>query len=148
MSKTLLLVNGPNLNLLGTREPEKYGSTTLGEIEERMSALSGQLGFEFKCFQSNSEGAIVDFIQSEGKKAAGMMINAGAYTHTSVAIRDAISSVAIPFVELHLTNVFSREAFRHQSYLSDIAIGVVSGFGVASYDLAMRGLVDFITKTR
>lgn len=146
MKGTLLVVNGPNLNMLGKREPEKYGKKTLMEITEELEIKGRALGYKIKCFQSNSEGDIVDFIQREGSQANGMLLNAGAYTHTSIAIRDAILSVSVPFIEVHLSNVFAREPFRHHSYLSDIAIGVISGFGAGSYSLALSGLVDFIQK--
>lgn len=142
----ILIVNGPNLNLLGSREVEKYGQKDLSSILERIEKSVLEKGFKPKCFQSNHEGELIDFIQREGKSAEGMVINAGAYTHTSIAIRDAILSVGIPFVEVHLTNVYKREAFRHHSYLSDIAIGVIAGFGDYSYDLGLAALIDFISK--
>jgi 3-dehydroquinate dehydratase-2 len=138
----ILLVNGPNLNLLGTREPAKYGRTTLPEVEAMFREAARELGVEAECFQSNHEGAIVDRLhaaRSEG--VAGVVVNAGAYTHTSVAIRDAFAGTAIPFVEIHVTNVHAREPFRHHSTLSDIAAGIVVGFGVEGYVLALRGLV-------
>lgn len=144
----LLLVNGPNLNLLGKREPDKYGRESLEEIEEELQTMAKQVGISLQSFQSNSEGALVDFIQREGQVADGMIINAGAYTHTSIAIRDAILAVQIPFVEVHLSNVYRRESFRHNSYLSDIAIGVIAGFGKKSYELAMLSMVDFLEKNQ
>lgn len=144
----LLLVNGPNLNLLGKREPDKYGRESLEEIEEELQTMAKQVGISLQSFQSNSEGALVDFIQREGQVADGMIINAGAYTHTSIAIRDAILAVQIPFVEVHLSNVYRRESFRHHSYLSDIAIGVIAGFGKKSYELAMLSMVDFLEKNQ
>lgn len=143
MDKTLLLVNGPNLNLLGTREPDKYGTVTLAQIEERIVKKAKLSGYEVTTYQSNSEGEIVTFIQ-QNKSAHGLMINAGAYTHTSVAIRDAVLSVGIPCVELHLSNIFKRESFRHHSYLTDISIGIISGFGDYSYDLALQGIINYI----
>ena len=141
----LLLLNGPNLNLLGLREPGLYGASTLAAIEADLQERATALEVELACFQSNHEGALVDRIQAargaeSGEAVAGILINAGAFTHTSVAIRDALLGVAIPFVELHLSNVHAREAFRHHSYLADKAIGVVTAFGPASYPLALEGL--------
>jgi 3-dehydroquinate dehydratase II len=138
----IAVVHGPNLNLLGTREPDVYGSSTLAEIDEALERLAIELGAEVESFQSNSEGARVDFVQSLRGRAHGVIINAAAYTHTSVALRDALVAVAVPFVEVHLSNVHSRESFRHHSYLADRAIGVVSGFGSNSYLLALRALID------
>ncbi|TAH42358.1 MAG: type II 3-dehydroquinate dehydratase [Betaproteobacteria bacterium] len=138
MSK-VLVINGPNLNLLGTREPHIYGSTTLADVENGLRAQAQELGLELECFQSNHEGAIVDRIHQarlEGVKF--VLINPGAYTHTSVAIRDAIGGVAIPFVEVHISNVHKREAFRHHSYLSDVAEAVMAGFGTLGYNLALQ----------
>lgn len=138
MSK-VLVINGPNLNLLGTREPHIYGSTTLADVEAGLRAQAKELGLELDCFQSNHEGAIVDRIHQarlEGVKF--VLINPGAYTHTSVAIRDAFGGVAIPFVEVHISNVHKREAFRHHSYLSDIAEAVMAGFGTQGYSLALQ----------
>lgn len=138
MSK-VLVINGPNLNLLGTREPHIYGSTTLADVEAGLRAQAKELGLELDCFQSNHEGAIVDRIHQarlEGVKF--VLINPGAYTHTSVAIRDAFGGVAIPFVEVHISNVHKREAFRHLSYLSDIAEAVMAGFGTQGYSLALQ----------
>ena len=137
----LLLLNGPNLNLLGQREPGLYGADTLEAIEQRLSAEAGDLGVALSCFQSNHEGALVDRIHQARGQVDGILINAGAFTHTSVALRDALLGVAIPYVELHLSNVYAREAFRHHSYLADQALGVISGFGPASYSLALQGLV-------
>ena len=137
----LLLLNGPNLNLLGQREPGLYGADTLEAIEQRLSAEAGDLGVALTCFQSNHEGALVDRIHEARGQVDGILINAGAFTHTSVALRDALLGVAIPYVELHLSNVHAREAFRHHSYLADQALGVISGFGPTSYSLALQGLV-------
>ena len=137
----LLLLNGPNLNLLGQREPGLYGADTLEAIEQRLSAEAGDLGVALTCFQSNHEGALVDRIHQARGQVDGILINAGAFTHTSVALRDALLGVAIPYVELHLSNVHAREAFRHHSYLADQALGVISGFGPASCSLALQGLV-------
>ena len=135
----VLVINGPNLNLLGTREPEIYGSTTLADVENGLRAQGGQLGVEVLCFQSNHEVAIVDRIHAARAEGVGwILINPGAYTHTSVAIRDALAGVAIPFVEVHISNVHRREAFRHHSYLSDVAEAVMAGFGVHGYGLALQ----------
>lgn len=138
MSK-VLVINGPNLNLLGTREPHIYGSTTLADVEAGLRAQAKDLGLEMDCFQSNHEGAIVDRIhQARLDGVRFVLINPGAYTHTSVAIRDAFGGVAIPFVEVHISNVHKREAFRHHSYLSDIAEAVMAGFGTQGYNLALQ----------
>ncbi|MFZ9566593.1 MAG: type II 3-dehydroquinate dehydratase [Vulcanococcus sp.] len=137
----VLLLNGPNLNLLGQREPGLYGADTLEVIEQRLVAQAAERGVELICFQSNHEGALVDRIHQARGAVDGILINAGALTHTSIALRDALLGVAIPFVELHLSNVHAREAFRHTSYLADKALGVISGFGPASYELALQGLL-------
>ncbi|WP_435751555.1 type II 3-dehydroquinate dehydratase [Thauera sp. AutoDN2] len=136
---TVLVINGPNLNLLGTREPEIYGATTLADVESGLRTQGGTLGVEVLCFQSNHEGAIVDRIhQARGEGVGWILINPGAYTHTSVAIRDALAGVAIPFVEVHISNVHKREVFRHHSYLSDVAEAVMAGFGTQGYVLALQ----------
>jgi 3-dehydroquinate dehydratase-2 len=137
----VLLLNGPNLNLLGQREPGLYGALSLAAIEADLRRQAEGLGVELACFQSNHEGALVDRIQEASGHCDGILINAAAYTHTSVAIRDALLAVAIPFVELHLSNVHAREAFRHRSLLADKALGVICGFGPGSYRLALEGLV-------
>ena len=135
----VLVINGPNLNLLGTREPHIYGSTTLADVEAGLRAQGEALGVEVLCFQSNHEGAIVDRIHAAHTEGVGwILINAGAYTHTSVAIRDALAGVAIPFVEVHISNVHKREAFRHHSWLSDVAEAVMVGFGTQGYGLALQ----------
>ena len=135
----VLVVNGPNLNLLGTREPHIYGSTTLADVENGLRVQGEALGVELLCFQSNHEGAIVDRIHAARAEGVGwILINAGAYTHTSVAIRDALAGVAIPFVEVHISNVHKREAFRHHSWLSDVAEAVMAGFGTQGYGLALQ----------
>ncbi|MEB3332662.1 MAG: type II 3-dehydroquinate dehydratase [Synechococcaceae cyanobacterium] len=140
----LLLLNGPNLNLLGEREPGLYGATGLAAIEADLRRRAEQAGASLDCFQSNHEGELVDRIQAARGGCDGILINAGAYTHTSVAIRDALLAVAIPFVELHLSNVHAREPFRHHSHLADRAVGVVCGFGPASYSLALDGLLHHL----
>ncbi|MCS7299779.1 MAG: type II 3-dehydroquinate dehydratase [Spirochaetia bacterium] len=142
--KKILVVNGPNLNMLGVREPDKYGNTRLEDIISKCREIADSYGYEISDFQSNGEGEIVNFIQKEGANASGMIINAGAYTHTSIAIRDAILSVKIPFVEVHISNIFSREPFRHHSYLSDIAIGVISGFRENSYYFGLLHLLSYL----
>ncbi len=137
----ILLLNGPNLNLLGHREPGLYGAQTLETIEAELRQRAAALGAGLECFQSNHEGALVDRIHTARGQVQGILINAGALTHTSIALRDALLGVAIPFVELHLSNVHAREAFRQHSYLADKALGVISGFGPTSYVLGLEGLV-------
>lgn len=134
----ILVIHGPNLNLLGTREPGIYGATTLPEINQRLQQEAEAAGHTLSYFQSNHEGAIVDHIQQQGAEADILIINPGAYTHTSVAIRDAILGVALPAIEVHLSNIHQREPFRHHSYFSDICIGQVVGFGPQSYSLALQ----------
>jgi 3-dehydroquinate dehydratase II len=138
------VVHGPNLNLLGTREPEIYGETRLSDVNASLTALAGRLGVELEMFQSNHEGELVDHIQRSAAGADGFLINAGAYTHTSIAVADALSGVARPYVEVHLSNVFAREAFRHHSYLAARAVGVICGFGAESYVLGLMGLVEHL----
>ena len=134
----ILVINGPNLNLLGLREPHIYGTETLSDVEAKLGALAADLGVRLSCFQSNHEGALVDKIQASRGTVDWMIINAGAYTHTSVAIRDALAGVGIPFVEVHISNVYAREDFRHRSYLSDKAAGVVAGLGTFGYEAALQ----------
>ena len=135
----LLLLNGPNLNLLGSREPQVYGTRTLADIESELAAEAKGLGHELLCFQSNHEGELVDRIhQARGETVTFVIFNPGAYTHTSIAIRDALLGVGIPFIEIHLSNVFARETFRHRSYLSDVAAGVIVGLGPLGYRLALQ----------
>ncbi|MDE2148282.1 MAG: type II 3-dehydroquinate dehydratase [Gammaproteobacteria bacterium] len=134
----LLLINGPNLNLLGSREPQIYGDTPLTRIEAAAASEAAQLGHQLDCFQSNHEGELVERIQAAAADGTALiLINAGAYTHTSVALRDALSAVALPFIEVHLSNVYARETFRHRSLLSDLAAGVIVGFGPLGYRLAV-----------
>ena len=140
----LLLLNGPNLNLLGQREPGIYGSGTLASIEDGLRQEATAAGAVLECFQSNFEGALVERIHQAMGASQGILINAGAYTHTSIALRDALLGVAIPYVELHLSNTHARESFRHHSYLADRAVGVVSGFGALSYSLALQGLIHHL----
>jgi 3-dehydroquinate dehydratase II len=135
------VISGPNLNLLGRREPQVYGSTTLPQIEARLQELAAELGVELESFQSNSEGELIDYVQQAGSRTDGFIVNAGGLTHTSVSLRDALLAMGRPFVEVHLTNPAVREEFRHRSLLSDVAAGVVVGFGAESYVLGLRGLV-------
>ncbi|MCK6370555.1 MAG: type II 3-dehydroquinate dehydratase [Gammaproteobacteria bacterium] len=134
----ILLLNGPNLNLLGTREPGLYGRTTLADIERRCAALAGSLGHTLEALQSNAEAALVERVQSAAGKSDFILINPGALTHTSIALRDALLAVGIPFIEIHVSNVQAREEFRRQSYFSDIAIGTITGLGPLGYELALR----------
>lgn len=143
----ILIINGVNMNMLGFREPEKYGSMTLKDLEKDLYAYSFKLGVDIETFQSNFEGEIVEKIQSAKNNFDGIVINAGAYTHTSVAIRDAISAVELPVVEVHMTNIYKREEFRHHSYLAPVCIGQISGFGVNSYKLGLNAIVNFIKST-
>ncbi len=140
----ILLINGANLNLLGQREPEKYGNLTLKDIEKAVIAKGKELVAEVHVWQSNHEGEIVDKIQTSQGLYDGILINAGGYTHTSVVIRDAIASISVPVVEVHMTNIHSREEFRHTSLLSGVCIGQVVGFKELSYTLALEGLVNYI----
>ena len=135
----ILVLHGPNLNLLGAREPEIYGRDTLADIDHRLAELARAAGHELTCFQSNAEHELIDRIQQgRADHTALILFNPGAFTHTSIALRDALAAVAIPFIEVHLSNVHAREPFRHHSYLSDIAIGVICGFGSDSYRLALE----------
>ncbi|HEX7747469.1 MAG TPA: type II 3-dehydroquinate dehydratase [Bordetella sp.] len=139
MAHSVLVLHGPNLNLLGTREPGIYGSRTLAQIDAGLATLAGELGVKLAAWQSNHEGELVGRIQAAaGDGTDFIIINAAAYTHTSVAIRDALAGVGIPFIEVHLSNIYKREPFRHHSYLSDIAVGLVSGLGADGYEAALR----------
>jgi 3-dehydroquinate dehydratase-2 len=139
-ARRLLLLNGPNLNLLGTRQPEVYGATTLPEIEAAVTAQAAELGFEVRAVQSNHEGVLIDAIHDARADCAGIIINPGAYSHTSVAIPDALTSVELPVAEVHLSNIHRREAFRHHSYVSAVAEVVIAGAGPAGYEYAVRYL--------
>jgi 3-dehydroquinate dehydratase-2 len=139
----ILVINGPNLNLLGKREPDVYGSFTLDAINERIAALAAELGVEVSFFQSNHEGELVQKIQDAMGVFQAIVINPGAYTHTSVALRDAISSTGIPTIETHISNIYRREEFRKHSYISGVAVGQISGFGPNSYLLALRAAVSY-----
>jgi 3-dehydroquinate dehydratase II len=140
-SFNILVLHGPNLNLLGQREPGIYGSITLDEINSLLEREGKELGVRVSCFQSNHEGALVDAIHGASVRDRGILINAGAYTHTSIAIRDALAAVNLPTVEVHLSNIYKREEFRHHSYIAPIAIGQISGFGAESYRLGLQALV-------
>jgi 3-dehydroquinate dehydratase II len=135
----LLLLNGPNLGLLGKREPEIYGSTTLADIEALLTHQANALGHELSCFQSDAEHALIERIHAASGKVDFILFNPAAFTHTSVALRDALLGVSIPFIEIHLSNVSAREQFRQRSYFADIAVGTIAGFGVTSYELALTG---------
>ncbi|MDX8397523.1 MAG: type II 3-dehydroquinate dehydratase [Mariprofundaceae bacterium] len=145
----ILVLHGPNLNLLGTREPETYGSLNLEQINQQVISLGAELSADISTFQSNHEGQLIDRIHQAGSEAVqGIIINPAALTHTSVALRDALLAVNIAFIEVHLSNVHQRETFRHHSFLSDIAHGVIAGFGADSYTLALRGLIKHIKQPR
>lgn len=140
----LLIINGPNLNMLGIREPEKYGTITLADIEKELHAYSFELGIDIETFQSNHEGEIIDKIQQALGDFQGILINPGGYTHTSVAIRDAISSVNIPCIEVHMTNIYAREEFRHKSFITGVCIGQIAGLGKNVYKLGLKALYDYL----
>lgn len=141
--KCVLLLNGPNLNLLGSREPQLYGPDTLAAIESRLSEQARQAGVDFEAYQSNSEADLIERIQSAARQGVDFIIlNPAAYTHTSVAMRDALAAAAIPFIEVHLSNVFAREPFRQRSYFTDLAVGMISGLGAKGYELALTYAVQ------
>ena len=144
---SILVLNGPNLNLLGTREPDIYGSTTLAQVEEACVAYGASKGGEVTCRQSNSEGALVDAIHAARGTHDGIVLNAGAYTHTSIALHDAIAGTQVPTVELHVSNVHAREDFRHHSQIARVCVGVICGFGVAGYNLALDALIGHVGGT-
>jgi 3-dehydroquinate dehydratase II len=144
----IAVLHGPNLRLLGRREPEVYGTETLDDVNARLAAEAESLGVEVEFFQSNHEGELLDFVDEASTRVDGFLVNPGAFTHTSVALRDAFLGVALPFVEVHLSNTQARERFRRGSYLSDVAAGVVFGFGVSSYLLGLQGLVARLQQAR
>jgi len=144
MSKTIYVLNGPNLNLLGLREPEIYGHTTLNQINETLSGLAQAEGFDLVCFQSNHEGALIDMIHEARQKASALILNPAGYGHTSVALLDALKTLAIPVIECHVSNPAQRESFRHMSYVSLVAKGVIAGFGPQSYILALTAAIDLL----
>lgn len=140
------VIHGANLRMLGRREPEVYGSDTLEDINRRLRMLAEELGVEIETFQSNSEGSILDYLEEAAPRIDGVLINPGAFTHTSVALRDALAGIDRPFVEVHLSNPAARESFRHRSYLAPVAAGVVAGFRAESYLLALRGLLTHLSR--
>ena len=142
MTSRLLVLNGPNLNLLGTREPEKYGRETLADIEANLTRVAEEAGARVEFYQSNAEHELVERIHAARDHVDCIIINPGAFTHTSIAIRDALLGVAIPFIEVHLSNVHAREEFRQHSYLSDIALGVITGFGAQGYEFALKAAIE------
>ncbi len=142
----IAVIHGPNLQLLGRREPEVYGTDTLDDVRDALDALGAELGVELEHLQSNHEGALLDFVDEASRRVDGFLINPGAFTHTSVALRDALVGVALPFVEVHLSNTQAREDFRRRSFLSDVAGGVVYGFGVDSYLLGLRGITALVER--
>jgi 3-dehydroquinate dehydratase II len=144
--KNVYILNGPNLNLLGTREPEIYGADTLADVETRCGTKAKALGLSIDFRQTNLEGELVTWIHEAREKAYGIIINAGAYTHTSVALHDALKAVGLPAIEVHLSNVYKRESFRHHSFISPVAQGVICGFGVQSYELALDGMSGILNK--
>jgi 3-dehydroquinate dehydratase-2 len=139
-----LIISGPNLNMLGTRQPEIYGSMTLGQIHERLQERARELNVSVECFQSNHEGVLIDFIQAHAEKSAGIIINAGAFTHYSLALRDALAAVHIPIIEVHLSNIYAREEFRHHSLIAPISRGHIVGLGWRGYLLALEALTDLV----
>jgi len=140
----ILVLHGPNLNLLGTREPTVYGMTPLSNIDARLRKIVDAMDAEIECFQSNSEGALIDKIHEVASWASGILVNPGGLTHTSIALRDALVAAGVPIVEVHLSNIHQREAFRHHSYISDIAVGVILGFGPSSYALGLEALLEHL----
>ncbi len=146
MAKPVYILNGPNLNLLGEREPEIYGSETLKDIEGRTAARAKELGLEIDFRQSNSEAELIDWVQEARQKSSGVILNAGAYSHTSVALLDALQACDMPVLEVHLSNIFRREVFRQHSYISTQALGLICGFGAKGYELAIEGMADVLSK--
>lgn len=144
--EVILLVNGPNLNLLGQREPDIYGDTSLEDIEQMLSLAGEKQGFIIKPYQANCEGAIIDFLQEHSKSAVGLIINPGAFTHYSYAIRDCIAGIRLPAVEVHLSQIYQREQFRHKSVIVPVCIGQISGFAEFGYLLALQGVIDYLIK--
>ena len=145
MAATIYVLNGPNLNLLGTREPAIYGATTLAQIDANLRELAAKAGAKLESFQSNHEGALIDRVHAARTDGTTfVIINPGAYTHTSVALRDAFAGVGIPFIEVHLSNVHRREPFRHHSYFSDVAVGTITGLGAVGYELALRAASEYL----
>nr|WP_321456848.1 type II 3-dehydroquinate dehydratase [uncultured Cohaesibacter sp.] len=146
MTKTLFILNGPNLNMLGLREPGIYGATTLDDIKKLCEARAASMGWTIDFRQSNHEGVLIDWIHEAREKSQGIVFNPAAYTHTSVALQDAIRSVSLPVIEVHLSNIHARESFRHQSFVSPAALGVICGLNAKGYELAIEALVDHVEK--
>lgn len=144
MTDTILVINGPNLNLLGEREPHIYGSRTLADINRELTEIAAQAGFSLACFQSNHEGELIDKVQQGRHTTVGLLINPGGYAHTSVALRDALSAYAHPIVEVHLSNIYKREGFRHHSYISAVVNGMICGLGADGYRLALDALINIL----
>jgi 3-dehydroquinate dehydratase-2 len=145
MTISILILNGPNLNLLGTRQPEVYGATTLADVEAMCAERATALGIEIECRQSNHEGTLVDWIHEAKGRHQGIVINAGAYTHTSIALHDAIASVELPVAEIHISNIHKREEFRHHSYISKVSVGMICGFGPYGYLMGLDALVHHLS---
>lgn len=149
LMKKILVIHGPNLDLLGTREPSEYGHTTLEQINTQLTQEAEQAGLKLVCFQSNHEGELIEIVhQAAQDRVHFIIINPAAFTHTSIALRDALSAVAIPFIEVHLSNIYAREPFRHHSYFSEVASGIISGLGAQSYLLALKAVIDRINVER
>jgi len=146
--KPIFVLNGPNLNLLGKRQPEIYGSATLADLDAAVTTLASELGLDVDCRQSNHEGQLLDWLHEAREAAAAVIINAGAYTHTSIALRDAVLALAVPVIEVHLSNIYARDEFRKHSYLSGVAHGTIAGFGVQSYLLALRAVHALVSASK
>lgn len=144
MTQSILILNGPNLNLLGTRQPDVYGHVTLSDIDAMCREFASDLGCEVEFQQSNHEGVLIEAIHAARNEHSGIVINAGAYTHTSVALRDAIASIDLPVIELHLSNIHARESFRHHSHIAPVALGQICGFGASGYRLAIQAMLDHL----
>ncbi|HEX5599006.1 MAG: type II 3-dehydroquinate dehydratase [Pseudomonadota bacterium] len=147
MAKPVYVLNGPNLNMLGLREPAIYGAETLADVQRRVESRAAQLGLTVDFRQSNFEGELVTWVQEAREKASGIILNAGAYTHTSIALLDALNAAELPVIEVHLSNIFRRESFRHHSYISLAARGVICGFGSKGYELALDAMADILSRT-